>query len=100
MCLYFLERQNSDSVDCNKMEIDLVTAQILGLKMGVCTSNNLIATVSMADVVCLACRNCECMSNDESVWHDGVSVTQLCCELMLLLNIGGIACRRLWSEQC
>ena len=58
MCLYFLERQNSDSVDCNKMEIDLVTAQILGLNMGVCTSNNLIATVSMADVVRLACRNC------------------------------------------
>ena len=47
---------------------------------------NVVAILSMADMVCLECRNCECMS-----WVCMVCQSKLCCEILLLLNI---ACKR------
>ena len=35
--------------------------------------------LSMADVVCLGCRSCECMSSAESVWQVETSVNFCCC---------------------
>ena len=64
--------------------------------MGGC---NVVAILSMADVICL-----ECM---QKLWSAmlglyGMLVFKLCCKILLLLNMadmGCLLCVRLWSEQ-
>ena len=66
--------------------------------MGCC---NVVAVLSMADMVCLDCmQELQCMSYAGSVWY--MLEFKLCCEVLLLLNMadmGRLLCVRLWSEQ-
>ena len=69
--------------------------------MGGC---NVVAILSMADVVCLVCcRNVECTRSAATVWYACWSLSYVCCKILLLLNkadMGCLTCGRLWSKQC
>ena len=56
--------------------------------------------LSMVDRSVLYAEAAKCMSSAESV---GMLKCELCCELLVLLNMshmGCFVCGRLWSEQC